>query len=174
MDSLRIREINRREDLNPEDRAAFDSIVGPRGRLPLPFALLLNRPPLAAAVGSLGEQVRMRSTLPADVLEVAILATARETGCGYALGRHELHAKAAGVAADTVRSILEGNLPAEERARAVAEFARSLARDHRVSDEVHASARKLLGDTGVLELAATVGYYCLISCVTGAFEEQRG
>ncbi len=42
--------------------------------------------------------------------------------------------------------------------------------DRRVDDTTFAEGRVLLGETGMVELATLVGYYCLISMVLNLFE----
>ena len=43
-------------------------------------------------------------------------------------------------------------------------------RDHRISDATYAAAVDAFGETGLVELVTTVGYYCLISVTLNAFE----
>jgi 4-carboxymuconolactone decarboxylase len=42
--------------------------------------------------------------------------------------------------------------------------------DRRVDDATFAAAEALLGETGMVELAALVGYYCTISMILNLFE----
>jgi len=48
--------------------------------------------------------------------------------------------------------------------------ASQLLNDRRVDDVTFAAVEALLGETGLVELAALVGYYCLISMVLNLFE----
>ena len=52
----------------------------------------------------------------------------------------------------------------------VVRFTRELVRTNRVSDETFAAARDQLGEQGVVELAATVGYYALLAYFMNALE----
>ena len=48
--------------------------------------------------------------------------------------------------------------------------AAQLVRHHRISDATYAAAIDAFGETGLVELVTTVGYYCLISVTLNAFE----
>ena len=41
---------------------------------------------------------------------------------------------------------------------------------HRVEADTFAAAEELLGEKGLVELASTIGYYCLISMTLNLFE----
>jgi 4-carboxymuconolactone decarboxylase len=45
------------------------------------------------------------------------------------------------------------------------QFAQALLRQHRLSDELFAEAQERFGDSGVIELMATVGYYAMLGCL---------
>ena len=115
-----------RDDLPEDKHPVFDRIAerrgGPEsgGALPHSFALLLNSPDAAEAVGALGEYVRFRSPLDPAAREIAILAAAMEMGSEYVWKHHEPVARRAGVRDTThrghpVRQSADG--PARQRGR---------------------------------------------------------
>ncbi len=77
-----------------------------------------------------------------------------------------------GVDADVVDALREGRLPTFSRddERIVHTVTSQLLNDRRVDDETFGAANTLLGETGMVELAALVGYYCLISMTLNLFE----
>ena len=52
----------------------------------------------------------------------------------------------------------------------IVQFARELLDQHRVSDDGFAAVKKRFGESGAIELTATVGYYSMIACVLNATE----
>ena len=49
-------------------------------------------------------------------------------------------------------------------------LARELTRNHKLSDASFEAARKRLGDAGVVDLIATVGYYAMLAVVHVALD----
>ncbi len=41
---------------------------------------------------------------------------------------------------------------------------------HRIPEDIYAHGLKVFGETAMIELVATIGYYCLISLTLNAFE----
>ena len=73
--------------LKPEDwsdaqrQVAAEIVAGPRSELRGPFVPLIHSPALAAHVQRLGAYLRFGTRLPDDLLELAVLVTARRFGC---------------------------------------------------------------------------------------------
>ena len=66
------------EAMTPAQHAAAAVVAaGPRGSVRGPFAVLLNSPGAFAAAQGLGAYLRFESPIPANLRELAILATAR-------------------------------------------------------------------------------------------------
>jgi 4-carboxymuconolactone decarboxylase len=104
--------------------------------------------------------------------ELAVATAARECDCAYEWAAHVPAAKAAGVNEATLdivgrKAALDG-LPENEQR--LLRYVRELVRTHRVSDETFAAMHKELGDRGIAELTASIGYYSLLACVLNAFE----
>ena len=80
-------------------------------------------------------------------------------------------AREVGVGEDAINEMAKSELERlSDDERVVVEVARELMEKHRASDAVFERARKRFGDTGVIELTATVGYYAMIACVLNATE----
>ena len=165
-----------REQLPPEAQPIYDQIVATRGGLVGPFRVLMHVPELAGRVGALGQYLRFEGTLPEDVREAAVLATARELDCAFEWSVHEAIARAAGVSDGAVASIahrspLDG-LPPRERIPIA--FTRETFQRHRVSDELFAAAQAEWGTSGVVELVTTIGYYGMLAALLNAAEVPSG
>ena len=74
----------------------------------LQFRALLHSPKAAGYLTSLGAELRFRSALPADLMELAIIAIAREWGSDIEWTAHAALAAKAGVAAEKIEAIRTG------------------------------------------------------------------
>jgi 4-carboxymuconolactone decarboxylase len=159
----------RTDDLTAEQAAAFDWVVGSRGRMIRPFEVLLHTPVIARLVAELGAQIRFESTLSDHDRELVIITAARLHGCAFEWDSHRPLAEAAGVRAEVIEHLRTG-APVEltDTESLLIGFVRELCASSTVSEDTFASAREHLGDSGTVELSATVGYYTLLGYVMGA------
>jgi len=173
--SARVALFAQREGLNAAQQLAFDEIAGSRGgRVGGPFQLLLHSPEIARRAAIAGAYLRFQSLLPAQVRELAILTAARLNDCTYEWSAHEILAREAGVSAQAIAAVKDGSeldgLPAAQ-AQAV-QFVRDLLTRNRVCAARFQTALESFGTQGLVELAATAGYYGMLACVLNAFEVQ--
>jgi 4-carboxymuconolactone decarboxylase len=169
----RIPLVDDREALDPDGRAAFDSIAASRGELTRPFALLLHSPELARRVAELGHAVRFGSRLADADRELVTLATGRAHGCAFVWDSHLDAARDAGVGLEVVAAIEGGRAELAglgERERVLVSLARELCAGAEVSDSTFEAAHALLGTPATVEVVLTVGYYTMLSYAMGAFE----
>lgn len=160
--------ITSRDVLDATGRAVFDRIYESRGEMLRPFQVLLHAPAMAARVAELGHVVRFESHLPDADRELAILATGRAHRCTFVWESHLQAARAAGVRPETI-STLEGEGSGFEGREAIlVSFVDELCSTSTVSEETFASARELLGTTGVVELVLTIGYYAMLGYAMSA------
>ncbi|MGH2364275.1 MAG: carboxymuconolactone decarboxylase family protein, partial [Chloroflexota bacterium] len=134
--------------------------------------VLLNNPDAAGRIAQLGTYVRFEASLPAEIRELAALTAAREMGGTYEQDIHAKATKALGVAVEFITVVSAGTeLPAapEDQLLAV-RCARELIRHHALPDDLFAAAQQRLGDAGIIDLAATIGYYAMLSCVHNALD----
>ncbi len=154
-----------------EQRTVADAIVsGPRGELRGPFVPLLHAPALAAKIQELGEVIRFKTSIPDDLLEIAVLVTARHHNCANIWESHERLARKAGVAQDIIAPIAQYHRPKAltEAQALVYDYARALLADNKVSDAVFEAVTERWGRKGVMELAGICGYYGLLAAVFNA------
>ena len=120
-----------REALSEEGQAVYDEIMASRGKVDEAFQVLLPAPELLRRIAHLGSYVRFGSGLTAAVRECIILATARHMGSEFEWADHEPQARAAGVSAETIQSIRDGNLPVQgsNPERLVVQFVQQTLRD---------------------------------------------
>ena len=163
-----------RQELPEAKRDVYDEIVGSRGSIVGPFGVLLNSPEAARRIAHLGAYIRFESTLSPATREIAILVAGREADCQFEWTYHEPEAREAGVSAAAITSIRDkrdiDGLSDDEAIPA--RYCQELIRNKRVSAETFQQAHQRLGDQGITELTATVGYYTMLACVLNAMEVE--
>ena len=163
-----------REDLSEGKGAIYDRIASQRGHVARPFAALLNSPELAGKVAAVGEHLRYQSSLPAEVREIATLATARELGSQYEWTHHVPLAKDAGVRDEVIDAIRDETPPRKllPKEAVFIQLAQELLRDRRARDTTYSAVEHLLGRQGTVELVVTIGYYALLAYAMAALEVE--
>ena len=154
--------------MTPEQReVAAEIAAGPRGEVRGPFIALLHHPALARRLQALGEQLRWGSRLPAALVELAVLVTARRWTCQHEWLMHERLARQAGLEARLIEAIAAGREPREmgPDEAAVYAFCRDAHATGRVGDAAFDAVRSRFGLEGALELLALSGYYTLMAMV---------
>ena len=154
--------------MTPEQReVAAEIAAGPRGEVRGPFVALIHNPELARRAQRLGELLRWNSKLPARLLELAVLVTARRWTCQHEWYMHEKFARKAGLDPRIIDAVAQGGIPdgiAAEEALVHA-FCLQVHATGGVDDATFASARERFGLDGTLELLALNGYYSMMAMV---------
>lgn len=154
------------EQMTPEQRKVAEAIMaGPRKTLGGPFNTWLRSPTLADKLQQVGEHIRFHSSVPPRLNEFAILLTARAWDADYEWSAHYPLALKAGLNPAIAADVASGKRPAgmAPDETAVYDFVTELRATHRVSDPTYATAHKVLGDQGIVDLVALSGYYDLVS-----------
>ncbi len=168
----RLPEVLDRNQLPEDQRDLFEYLAGTRGSVRLPFSLILNSPETARRISHLGTFLRFESSLPKDVIELAVLTTAREFDCHHEWAAHSRLAKEVGISDATIE-IIGNRRPLTELSQEETlpvRFARELLQEHAASDAAFDAALQEFGDAGVIELTATIGYYGMLACLLNALE----
>jgi 4-carboxymuconolactone decarboxylase len=152
--------------------AGAAGLVDVQGALVGPFNAWLLTPAIGERIQRLGEAIRFASSLPQNVIEVAILVEAREWRAEFEWWAHVRLARRAGVAAEIIAAIHEQREPSfQDQGEAIAwRFSRELLDSRRVSAATYGAARERFGEQGVMELVTLLGYYTLVSMTLNAFE----
>ena len=142
-----------------------DLLAGSRTSLGGPFNVLLRSPDMGNLAQKLGEYVRFRSSVPRRLNEMAILLTAKWWSSQYEWYAHKTAALDAGLNASVIDDIQAGRRPGgmQSDEALVYDFSTELRDRRRVSDTTFARGVKLLGERGVVDLVAVMGYYDLVS-----------
>ena len=153
-------------ELTPPQRSMVDDLLaGKRKSLDGPFNVFLRSPEVGNLAQRVGEYVRFRTSIPPRLNEMAILMTARWWASQYEWHAHKPLAQSAGLSNDIIDALQAGKRPARMQPdeTAVYDFCTELRETRRVSDRTFAAAVKTLGENGVMDLIANMGYYDMVS-----------
>lgn len=157
--------------LTPQQQTLVsDLLAGSRTSLDGPFNAYLRSPDMGNIAQKLGEYVRFRTSLPRKLNEMTIILTARYWSSQYEWFAHAPLAVAAGLSQSVVDDVKEGRRPAAMKPdeAVVYDFCQEMRQVHRVSDATYKAAVDLVGEQGVMDLIAAMGYYDLVSMTLNA------
>jgi 4-carboxymuconolactone decarboxylase len=162
------------DKLTAPQKALRDAIAsGPRGRFTMggPFAVYMEAPEYGMLAQKLGGYVRLETSVPPRLSELAILCVARHWKAQYEWYAHAPIAERQGVKPETIKAIKAGRRPttAKRDELAVHDFVQELNKTKRVSDPTYKKVQKLLGDQGTVELVGILGYYTTVSFLLNTF-----
>ena len=159
--------------LTPEQAAVCaETVAGRRGKVPAPMIAWLRNPQLARRGQALGELLRFETVLEPQLSEMAILICGRHWTSHHEWTAHKALALKEGLAPEIIAAIAARHAPIlpSPRHQAVYDVATTLLATGRVPDALYARGLDQLGERGMVELVALLGYYCLVSLTLNAFE----
>jgi len=170
------------EDLTDEQRELWGALTESRGagldlfdeggHLVGPFNSWLHVPKIGRRLSSLGAHLRFGTSVDRRLSEVAICTVGAHWHSEFEFFAHAPMALEHGVEESVIDALREGRVPSFERSdeQTVYTVATQLLNDRRVDAETYGAAAALLGEAGMVELVALIGYYCLISMLLNLFE----
>ena len=160
-------------EMSPAQKRVHDQIIaGKRGRFGGPFELLIRASEVCGLASQLGEHLRLGTSLPDRLSELAIITTARFWRAQYEWYAHAPLAEKAGVPGAAIEAIRTDGTPlftAKDEAL-VHRICSEIFRTRRLSDESFSQAIATLGETGLVEVIALIGYYTLIGNTLNVFQ----
>jgi 4-carboxymuconolactone decarboxylase len=156
------------EAMSEEQRsAAAELAAGPRGGVRGPFIPLLRSPELMKRLQKVGEYLRYQSALERRLSEFAMLVVSRRLTQQFEWQVHYPLALEAGLAKETADALAQGARPRtmREDEETLYDFCSELLHTHGVADETYRDAAARLGERGVVDLVAVVGYFITVSMV---------
>lgn len=159
------------DSFSARQREIFDQILVRRTGISGPFLAWMRNPELADRAQELGAYCRFDSNLAHEMSELAILVVARHWRSQAEWAIHAPIAQKAGIAAEDIETMLRGDDPvfADQTAQTVYDYTKELLQTARVTDDLHARATLALGENGVVDLVALIGYYGLVALTLNAF-----
>jgi 4-carboxymuconolactone decarboxylase len=158
----------RLDQLTPEQKAWADSIAQPPRNAKFtnpPYRAYIRSPKLAPRLQAISDFVRWESSLPARMSEFAILITARQWNQQYEWAAHYPLALKGGLDPSVPADLAVGKRPEKMKddEAVLYDLAMQIYRDKNVTDKVYDAAVEKLGENGVIEAVAVMGYYDLVS-----------
>lgn len=153
-------------ELTPEQKTMAEHVMGgERGSLNGPFNVYLRSPEMGDLAQKLGAYTRFHTSVPKKLNEFAIIISARFWNAQYEWLAHRKNAADAGLSAEIIEAVANGKRPASMQPdeEAVYDFCTELLDTRQVSDKAFEAAKSKLGEQGVVDLIAVMGYYSLVS-----------
>lgn len=170
----RIKELTE-ADLTPEQKTVWDRIKsGPRGRVALTHNTWLRNPVLSDHIQQLGAYLRY-DVLSDKQRELAILVTGRCWNCELEWILHERQAREAGHSDADLKILASGGKPdfAEADLSAIYDYVVELYETRDISDATYERVLQTLGEKGVVELVALVGFYDMTATLIKTFQFDK-
>ena len=148
-------------------------VSGKRGKVPAPMIAWLQNPELARRGQRLGELLRFDTTLDPVLSELAILICGRHWTSHHEWSAHSRLALAAGLDPETIADIAARKADPylrDDREKAVFQIATVLLSQTKIDDALYKLGVAALGEVGMVELVAILGYYCMVALTLNAFE----
>jgi len=166
----------KREDMDAFGKTVLDG----GGDKPLPATVHSTRlySPVARSLEDADRYLNFETALSPQIVEIAILVTAREMDCQFEWTQNEPHARDPGnshhIDPAVIDTIKYGK-PATglgEQARVVIAFGREMIGRRKVSSATFAQAVRLFGRKGTVDLVELIANYSAAALELGAFDQQ--
>ena len=154
------------DEMTPAQRKMLEDLVaGPRSGAGGPFNVLLRSPEIGDIAQQFGAATRFNQSMPRKLNEMAIIITARYWTSQYEWYAHKRAALQAGLNPAIVDAIQNGRRPTgmAKDEEAVYTFCSELLNRKQVSDATFAAAKNVVGEKGVVDLIAVMGWYHTVS-----------
>jgi 4-carboxymuconolactone decarboxylase len=156
------------DQLNPKQKMLADNVLaGDRGSLNGPYNVFLRSPEMGDLAQKFGDYTRFHSTVPRKLNEFAIIITARYWNAQYEWWSHRKFALDAGLGPEVIEAVAAGKRPATMKPdeEIVYNFCTEMLDTKQVSDANFEAAKAKLGEQGVVDLVAVMGYYHFVSMI---------
>ena len=165
------------EQLTPEQKQAYDYILRERGMCPGPYRIWLQNPKLLTAMTPIG--VYFQKDMQISKMEREIVTNCingKWLNAGYSNGEHEEIGEEAGLPAEKVQALIAG-LPTsfdDPRQQIVYEVTQTLIAPRRLPAGLYKRTIDLLGDAGLTDVTALIGYFTSVSLTLAAYDVPAG
>jgi AhpD family alkylhydroperoxidase len=144
-------------------------IMASRGRISPLYQVLLNSPAVVDGWEAMLTAIRLKTSIDPRYRELIILRVAMLNGAPYEFDAHVPHAQAAGVSEAAIAALRKdgpgaiSGVELEEIDLLVLALTDAMTRDIVVPDALYQTLDDHFGSAGMLELAATVAAYNMVS-----------
>jgi len=165
------------DQMTPEQKDAYDTIMKARGRLPGPVKIWIDNPKLAKLISAFGTHFQPGGySLSEREREIAVCVITSHWHSAYPTAAHERRAKEVGLPAAKVEAMIAG-MPAafdNEREQVVYEVATVLTNKRWVPRGLYERAVKALGHVGVTDVITLMGHYSSVAMTLAFYDVPDG
>ena len=161
------------EQMDGDERAARDLLMQGRGMVPGPYKILIRNRKLLEAIFPMAQHYQSGSSLSKAEIEIAVLLTTSRWMAAYATSEHEWLAEhLGGLSPDTIEALVTGRDLSfnEPRQQVIYDLARTLLAPRIVATRLYERAIDLLGDVGVTDVIAIIGYFTTVAMTLCAYD----
>ena len=160
-------------EMPPDMKDAYEFTKGLRGLVPGPHRIWLANPTLSKTIVPTGEYYQKHSTLTKAEIEIVTNLINARWLSAYASYEHEKIGEEQGhLDPDKVQRLIAG-LPVsfeDPREDVVYEVAYALVQPRPVSLGLYRKAKDRVGDAGIVDVAALIGWFTMVSMTLAAFD----
>jgi 4-carboxymuconolactone decarboxylase len=160
-------------DMTPEQKKGYDSVVRERGQAPGPYKIWLQNAPLMQIMVPIGVYFQEgHSSLSGAEREIAINLINAKWLAAYSNFEHEIIGERAGLPPEKVQALIAG-LPTsfvDPRQQVIYEITLALIAPRVVPTGLYQRAVELLGDNGLTDLTVLIGYFTCVSLTLRAYD----
>ena len=152
---------------------AYDFTKGLRGLVPGPHRIWLANPTLLKTIVPTGDYYQKHSTLTKAEIEIVTNLTSARWHASYASYEHEKIGEEQGHLDPEKLQRLIAGLPVsfdDPREDVVYQLAYALVQPQIVSAGLYHRAKDLIGDAGIVDVAALIGWFTMVSATLNAFD----
>lgn len=167
------------DEASTELREEYDSLARARkpredGTFGGPFDTWLRNPEMSHALRRFGGMIWERTSLDRGIVELAICVAGRHWQANVEWAAHEPRAVQHGIPQSVMDDVLAGREPETDREdiRLTVAISEALLAGKALSQGLYDQGVALFGERGMLEIAATVGYYTLVAFTLRTFEVE--
>lgn len=162
-----------REDMNDEQAAVYDEIVGNGGRLGGPYGAYIRIPRFMKLNQDMGDYLRSNSLDP-KLRQLAGILSIRHWGAKFPWAMNAREAVKQGLSQDIVDSINKGETPSfvNEDEEIVYELVSELLSNRLISDATYARSAAYFGDENLTDIIVTAGFYSMVSMTVVSVDVQ--
>ena len=161
------------EQMAGDERKAYDLVKSARSMVPGPYKIWVRNLKLAEAMLPMGRHYQDQSSLSKAEIEIAVNLTAGKWMASYASYEHEWMAElVGGLPAEKVQALIAG-LPTsfeDARQQVIYEVASALLAPRLIPMGMYKKAVDTLGDDGLTDLIAFIGYFTTVSLTLRAYD----
>ena len=161
------------DTMNEEQKRTYDIIrPGQTGSVKGPSSAWMRSPGVCERFGWFIAYMRHESPVSARLVELGILITVGHWDSEYPWDRHAALAREVGLGDDVIAALAEKRRPEFSNAdeEAVYNFSIELRENHKIGDDTYNAALEHLGEQGLVEMVALLGFYATVAMTVNAFE----